>query len=232
MLKPTTPLRPLIQASMKPSSPPPAPEQHPLKPTTPLRPKNAPKTPGSHPQRRWQFQPTHLAGPQRRHRFQTTAPRAATCPLLRKLARNSIGPAPQQHSETLKYQRKQFNFRNSLRGITCDINDLACGAWPGFETTHRSATQHRRCGGCRRVRRAWLRCPWAVAGPGRASRRRAERSSRRGRLAGTPPPTGASSSPAPSTHTKTPTRNRVGVSEPPVGIEPTTYSLRVNRSAD
>ena len=138
MLKPTTPLRPLIQASMKPSSPPPAPEQHPLKPTTPLRPKNAPKTPGSHPQRRWQFQPTHLAGPQRRHRFQTTAPRAATCPLLRKLARNSIGPAPQQHSETLKYQRKQFNFRNSLRGITCDINDLACGARPGFETTRRA----------------------------------------------------------------------------------------------
>ena len=141
MLKPTTPLRPLIQASMKPPSPPPAPEQHPLKPTTPLRPKNAPKTPGSHPQRRWQFQPTHLAGPQRRHRFQTTAPRAATCPLLRKLARNSIGPAPQQHSETLKYQRKQFNFRNSLRGITCDINDLACGAWPGFETTHRTIHQ-------------------------------------------------------------------------------------------
>ena len=29
-----------------------------------------------------------------------------------------------------------------------------------------------------------LRCPWAVAGPGRASRRRAERSSRRGGLAG------------------------------------------------
>ena len=136
MLKPTTPLRPLIQASMKPSSPPPAPEQHPLKPTTPLRPKNAPKTPGSHPQRRWQFQPTHLAGPQRRHRFQTTAPRAATCPLLRKLARNSIGPAPQQHSETLKYQRKQFNFRNSLRGITCDINDLACG--PGRASRRRA----------------------------------------------------------------------------------------------
>ena len=41
-----------------------------------------------------------------------------------------------------------------------------------------------------RARRARLRCPWAVAGPGRASRRRAERSSRRGRLAGGPPPTG------------------------------------------
>ena len=36
-------------------------------------------------------------------------------------------------------------------------------------------------------------CRWAVAGPGRASRRRAERSSRRGRLAGGPPPTGTHS---------------------------------------
>ena len=45
--------------------------------------------------------------------------------------------------------------------------------------------------------RAWLRCPWAAAGPGRASRRRAERSSRRGRLAGGPPPTATRSSPAP-----------------------------------
>ena len=44
--------------------------------------------------------------------------------------------------------------------------------------------------------RARLRHPWAAAGPGRASRRRAERSSQRGRLAGGPPPTGASSSPA------------------------------------
>ena len=43
---------------------------------------------------------------------------------------------------------------------------------------------------------------------------------------------GHTTQPGPSTHTKTPTRNRVGVSEPPVGIEPTTYSLRVNRSAD
>ena len=34
---------------------------------------------------------------------------------------------------------------------------------------------------------AWLRRPWAVAGPGRASRRRAERSSQRGRRAGGPP---------------------------------------------
>ena len=59
--------------------------------------------------------------------------------------------------------------------------------------------QHARphwCGGRRRDGKAWLRCPWAVAGPGRASSRRAERSSRRGRLAGGPPPTGTQSSPA------------------------------------
>ena len=74
------------------------------------------------------------------------------------------------------------------------------GAWPVFETTHRATHQHSGhhwCGGRRRDRRAWLRRPWAAAGPGRASRRRAERSSRRGRLAGGPPPTGAQSSPAP-----------------------------------
>ena len=60
-------------------------------------------------------------------------------------------------------------------------------------------TQHNRphwCEGRRRDRRARLRCPWVVAGPGRASRRRAERSSRRGQLAGGPPPTGTPSSPA------------------------------------
>ena len=55
---------------------------------------------------------------------------------------------------------------------------------------------HHWCGGCGKGWWAWLWCPWAVAGPGRASRRRAERSSRRGRLAGGPPPTGTQSSPA------------------------------------
>ena len=71
-------------------------------------------------------------------------------------------------------------------------------AWPGFEGKlhHTQRHKRRRCGGRRRVRRARLRHPWAAAGPGRASRRRAERSSRRGRLAGGPPPTGTPSSPA------------------------------------
>ena len=40
--------------------------------------------------------------------------------------------------------------------------------------SHTSATRRRRCGGRRRVRRAWLRRPWEAAGPGQASRRRAE----------------------------------------------------------
>ena len=54
----------------------------------------------------------------------------------------------------------------------------------------RQHTRHHLCGG---RRRDLPRCPWAAAGPGRASRRRAERSSRRGRLAGGPPPTGTHS---------------------------------------
>ena len=113
---------------------------------------------------------------------------------------------------------------------------------------------------CRRDWLAWLRRPWAAAGPGRASTatqrrrcggRRRDRRARAGfdidhskpqarvwRSRGRPGPTapgtpvGQQATPTPQPHTKTPTRNRVGVSEPPVGIEPTTYSLRVKRSAD
>ena len=73
-VKPTTPLQPLMQTSVKPPSPMLAPEQHPLKPTTPLQPKNAPKTPNSHPQRRYRFQMRLSLCPQRRWRFQTTGP--------------------------------------------------------------------------------------------------------------------------------------------------------------
>ena len=55
---------------------------------------------------------------------------------------------------------------------------------------HTSATRHHWCGGRRRDRRAWLRCPWAAAGPGRASRRRAEPKARGadGERAGRRPP--------------------------------------------
>ena len=67
------------------------------------------------------------------------------------------------------------------------------GAWSGFEMTRRAThqhTRHHRCGGCRRD---LPRCRWVAAGPGRASSQRAERSSRRGRRAGGPPPTGTHS---------------------------------------
>ena len=79
-------------------------------------------------------------------------------------------------------------------------------------TDHPSAHRPHRCGERRRVRRArvagpdgtWntsearLRCPWAAAGPGRASRRHAERSSQRGRLADGPPPTGTGTPSSPA----------------------------------
>ena len=52
---------------------------------------------------------------------------------------------------------------------------------PKFTHFHRSGlrfgrfpAQRRSIGGVGRHRRAWLRCPWAVAGPGQASRRRTE----------------------------------------------------------
>ena len=73
-MKPTTPLQPLIQASVRPPSPMLAREQHPLKPVTPMQAKNAPKTPNSHPQRRYRFQMRLSLCPQRRWRFQTTGP--------------------------------------------------------------------------------------------------------------------------------------------------------------
>mgnify|MGYP003088433385 CR=1 FL=1 len=58
-------------------------------------------------------------------------------------------------------------------GITCEIDGRG-GARPGFDPTHRTTRQYtkrHRCGG---RRRDLPRCRWAVAGPGRASRRRTE----------------------------------------------------------
>ena len=75
------------------------------------------------------------------------------------------------------------------------------GTRPGFETTRqatRQRTRRRRRGGRRRDRRAWPRCRWVAAGPGRASR--STTPSRRlacGDLAGGPPPTGTHSGRAP-----------------------------------
>ena len=108
-----------------------------------------------------------------------------------------------QHARPLRYPRAAPQ-RPGTTGVegTGGTGGYGCGVrgrrrvLAGLFT----ATRHHWCGGRRRDRRAWLRCPWAVAGPGRASRRRAERSSRRGRRAGGPPPTGTTSSPAQTDH--------------------------------
>ena len=91
-------------------------------------------------------------------------------------------PTDRVHRTTLEYPKEE---------------SAAPHASPTDRNTRSHKTpKHRRCGGHRRDRRAWLRCPWAAAGPGRTTSRRAERSSLRGCLAGGPPPTGTQSSPA------------------------------------
>ena len=111
---------------MKPPSPLHAPEQQPLKPPSPLQPKNAPKTPISHPQRRWGFQLRLALREQRRRRFHA---RDFQC------TRAIAGPG-----------------RASIRRAEPHISDQAP-----------------LCGGRRRERRARLRHPRAMAGPGRGA---------------------------------------------------------------
>ena len=96
-LKPKTPLPPLTQARMKPPSPLLAPKQQPLKPTTPLQPKNTPKTPISHPQRRWWFQSRLTLREQRRHGFQSDASK----PEQRCHRFQTTGPPGLQHPDTV-----------------------------------------------------------------------------------------------------------------------------------
>ena len=120
-------------ATLKPTTPLLAPNKGPLKPTTPLRLKTAPKTPISHPQRRWRFQTHTDTSEQRRWRFQshagtseqrqqgfqTTGP-----PDLQRLAAAHASrddtTAPkfrmqfdwmkiQQGQKTLRFQRCEFN---------------------------------------------------------------------------------------------------------------------------
>ena len=61
-------------ATLKPTTPLLASNKGALKPASPLHPKIAPKTPISHPQRRWRFQSRLGRRPQRRWRFQTSGP--------------------------------------------------------------------------------------------------------------------------------------------------------------
>ena len=56
-------------------------------------------------------------------------------------------------------------------------------------TEPHTATRHHWCGGRRRVRRAWPRCRWVAAGPGRASRSTTPSAARVWRSRGRPGPT-------------------------------------------
>ena len=117
-LKPTTPLR--------------ATNKGPLKPTSPLHPKTAPRTPISHPQRRWRFHSHTGISEQRRWRFQTTGP--AGLQGLAATPARSYKPTPQktrmqfdwerfqQRLKTLQFQRSEFKTRSSRRGIACEID--------------------------------------------------------------------------------------------------------------
>ena len=141
-LKPMTPLQPLMQTNVKPPSP--------------LRPKTTPKTPISHPQRRWRFQLGLSLREQRRWRFHLR-------PALR----------PQR--------RRRFHARD-LRCLRAMVRPGCggCGRRRGLAGLRGEAQAHVSTPGPTGVKgagghwRAWLWCRWAVAGPGRASRRRAE----------------------------------------------------------
>ena len=125
-LKPMTPLRPLIQASMKPPSPLRAPEQHALKPPSPLQPKNAPKTPISHSQRRWWFQPHARTSEQRRWRFQTSGPPGLQSPDAIPTAGGGAWPGfePTRSAHTATQRRRCGGRRRDRR------------ARAGFEIDH------------------------------------------------------------------------------------------------
>ena len=109
-------------------------------------------------------------------------------------------PRPQQPIFSI-FRRGGLHFEHH----TTTNRDLTTTKRGNFATrgSDTSATRHqkascrkphqRQCGGCRRTR---LRCPWAAAGPGRASRRRTERSSRRGRRAGPTAPGTPATQPA------------------------------------
>ena len=130
----------------------------------------------------------------------TSGSRANNTPCQTPLCPKRRPPRPQQPIFSI-FRRGGLHFEHH----TTTNRDLTTTKRGNFATrgSDTSATRHqkasyrkphqRQCGGCRRAR---LRCRWAAAGPGRASRRRAERSSRRGRRADGPPPTGTPSSPA------------------------------------
>ena len=133
-----------------------------VKPPSPLHPKNAPKTPISRPQRRWRFQTT---GPPGRQSL-TTAPVGGGWASPRHpwaiSVTNVVNPSPktsifsEKAVELTTFVTTGQKSTRKTPWIDDVCNNTRCPVTPTGS------------GGAR------LRCPWAVAGPGRASRRRAE----------------------------------------------------------
>ena len=187
-LKPPSPLQPPMQASMKPPSPMLAPEQRPLKPPSPLQPKNAPKTPISRPQRRWRFQLGLSLREQRRCRFHT---RDFRC----RWEVAGPGRASSRHITAQHRRRRRCGGRRRVRraraGFEIDHSEPQARVWrsrgrpgptaPGTpaEPQATSSIANSGCaagvegvGGTGGRKRAWLRRPRAVAGPGCGARGR------------------------------------------------------------
>ena len=169
-VKPPSPQRPLMQTNMKPPSP--------------LQPKNSPKTPISHPQRRWRFQLRLSLRGQRRRRFHSKdfqCPRAMAEPGRASRRRTQPHTATQRRRcgghRRDRRARAGFEIDHSERSSRVAISRAA--GPDGARNTSGAASNklnrklrlHRRCEGRKRAR---LRCPWAAAGPGRASRRRTQ----------------------------------------------------------
>ena len=225
-LKPTTPMLAPEPQPLKPTTPL-HPETAPKTPIShPQRRRRFQSRLGRHPQRRWRFQlglslreqrrrrfhardfrcPWAAAGPGRatngRPTLQTSSNQRNSNHLTRTPVTNVVNPSP-----------KTTIFTEKADGLTTFVTtgQKSTRQTPWIDdvcnNTRRATRQHTRshwCVGRRRDRTAWLRCPWAAAGPGqathrhpdrleaaarpagpgRASSRRAERSSRRVRRAG------------------------------------------------
>ena len=132
---------------MKPPSPLRTPEQQPLKPTSPLHPKTALKTPVSHPHRRSRFQLRLGRRPERRWRYQTTGPPG----------RQDLAAAPAGSNDTTASQISHVIYRGHFsthpKNVAIPMMPIQCLNKPQGN---------------------YVRNWWAAAGPGRASRRRAQ----------------------------------------------------------
>ena len=136
--------------------------------------------------------PWPVAGPGRatsgRPTLQTSSNQRNSNRLARTSVTNVVNPSPKTSIFSEKALRLTTFVTTGQKSTrkTPWIDDVC-------NNTRQARPQHTRPHRCEGRRRDLPRCRWAAAGPGRASRRRAERSSRRGRLAGGPPPSGTHS---------------------------------------